>query len=69
MIDNLIHSFANDIQNGIPILPFYGDKKDEELLYLTEVMKGLRSFMNCKGFVQDKFRVKEFYAHLSKAAH
>ncbi len=40
MIDNSILSFAYHLDNGIPIIPFYDDKKDIELknitLYLLE---------------------------------
>ena len=27
-----------DLGNGIPIIPFYDDKNDKELLYLTEYL-------------------------------
>jgi hypothetical protein len=28
IIDNFIHSFAYQLQNGIPIVPFYMEKDD-----------------------------------------
>jgi Dullard-like phosphatase family protein len=34
IVDNKLISFAYQIENGIPILPFYGDKNDTELKYL-----------------------------------
>ena len=34
IVDNLLHSFGLQIDNGIPILEFTGNKKDEELRYL-----------------------------------
>jgi len=34
MIDNASHSFGAQINNGIPILPFYDDKDDKELLHI-----------------------------------
>jgi len=41
MIDNLMHSFGLQIENGIPILEWKGDKTDTELrdiqYYLIEV--------------------------------
>jgi CTD small phosphatase-like protein 2 len=33
-IDNLVHSFGLQLENGIPILEFTGDKNDEELKYI-----------------------------------
>ena len=34
IIDNLTHSFGLQVDNGIPILNFHGNKKDTELKYI-----------------------------------
>ena len=34
IVDNSVFSFAYQIDNGIPIIPFYNDKTDEEMLHL-----------------------------------
>jgi CTD small phosphatase-like protein 2 len=34
IVDNSVYSFAFQIENGIPIIPFYNDKEDEEMLHL-----------------------------------
>lgn len=34
IVDNSVYSFAYQIENGIPIIPFYSDKEDEEMLHL-----------------------------------
>lgn len=34
IIDNAVYSFGFQLDNGIPILPFYDDKSDEEMLHL-----------------------------------
>lgn len=34
LVDNSALSFAFNVNNGIPILPFYDDKQDEELKHL-----------------------------------
>ena len=31
LIDNSCYSFCKNLNNGIPIIPFYNDKKDTEL--------------------------------------
>ena len=35
IIDNSALSFGMNVNNGIPILPFYDNKEDEELRHLT----------------------------------
>ena len=35
IVDNSVYSFAFQIDNGIPIIPFYDDKADEEMLHLV----------------------------------
>ena len=34
-MDNSVYSFAFQIDNGIPIIPFYDEKTDEEMLQLV----------------------------------
>lgn len=34
LVDNALYSFYFQLENGIPILPFYSNKKDSELLKL-----------------------------------
>ena len=41
IIDNCVGGFANQLKNGIPILPFVGDQKDQELLLLKEYILNL----------------------------
>ena len=35
IVDNSVFSFASQIDNGIPIIPYYSDKQDEEMLHLV----------------------------------
>ena len=41
IIDNSAYSFAFQIDNGIPIIPFYDDKNDEEMLHLMSYLESL----------------------------
>jgi len=44
IIDNAVYSFGYQLENGIPILPFYKDKNDEELLHLIYYLRCLTQF-------------------------
>ena len=46
IVDNTVYSFAFHIDNGIPIVPFYDDKSDEEMLHLIY-------YLNCLATVTD----------------
>lgn len=41
IVDNAVLCFSLQIENGIPILPFYSDKNDDELLHLLFYLKSL----------------------------
>jgi CTD small phosphatase-like protein 2 len=38
IVDNLVHSFGLQLDNGIPILDFTGNKHDRELLGLEKIL-------------------------------
>ena len=42
IIDNSALSFAFNVNNGIPILPFFDNPEDEELRHLTFYLKCLQ---------------------------
>ena len=42
IIDNAVYSFANNLDNGIPIIPFYENYKDQELKYLLTYLESLK---------------------------
>lgn len=41
LVDNSVYSFAYQLDNGIPILSYYDDPNDEELLHLMFYVKCL----------------------------
>lgn len=41
IVDNSALSFAFNVRNGIPILPFYDNMQDEELKHLSYYLKCL----------------------------
>ena len=38
LVDNASYSFGYQLDNGIPIIPFYNDKNDKELLHLIQYL-------------------------------
>jgi CTD small phosphatase-like protein 2 len=38
LVDNLAHSFGFQLENGVPILEWHNDKKDQELKYLKDYL-------------------------------
>ena len=39
IVDNASYSFGYQLDNGIPIIPFYNDRNDKELLHLIQYLK------------------------------
>jgi len=39
LVDNSIFSCALQLDNGVPVLPFFFDQEDRELLFLQEYLK------------------------------
>ena len=52
LVDNLVYSFAGDLDRGIHILNFYDDKTDKELQYLTEALEKMKPFMDVGEFLE-----------------
>lgn len=67
MLDNFIYSFSLDIENGVPIKPYYRGKDDYELEYLTEKLSEIKNepeTTNLVDFVNKVLNLDEFYKFL-----
>ena len=42
IVDNQVYSFANQLENGVPIIPFIDNKKDDQLEKLRHYLKRFR---------------------------
>lgn len=58
-VDNLAQSFANDLENGIPIRPYTSGKSDCELYYLANILEEVNSNTDCIEFLERKFDIKK----------
>ena len=43
LVDNSVFSFAFQLENGVPIIPYYDDPMDTELYHLMSYMQDVRS--------------------------
>lgn len=50
LIDNASYSYAWQVDNGVPILPFYENKKDTELKDLQDYLMGLRTCQDIRDY-------------------
>ena len=39
IVDNAVYSFGNQLENGVPIIPFYNDPEDAELIHLAHYLQ------------------------------
>jgi len=60
LIDNAAYSFGMQIENGIPIIPFYDNKEDQELLHLIPYLKFLTSVNDLREINKQTFKLHMF---------
>ena len=48
IVDNNIYSFAFNLENGIPILNYMGDKQDDQLIKIAEYLRHLKGAKNLR---------------------
>lgn len=59
LIDNAVHSFGFQVNNGIPMVPFYNDKNDREMIYLTHYLKGLVNLQDMRPMLKSTFWIEK----------
>jgi Dullard-like phosphatase family protein len=59
IIDNSVLSFAFQLDNGIPILPFYDNYDDNELLFLKNYLCDISNSLDLR--IENKARIKMDY--------
>ena len=43
IIDNAVYSFGYQLDNGIPMIPFYDNRSDKELVLLMQYLESLEN--------------------------
>mmetsp|Transcript_5106 Transcript_5106/g.4669 ORF Transcript_5106/g.4669 Transcript_5106/m.4669 type:complete len:100 (-) Transcript_5106:391-690(-) len=59
LIDNAVYSFGFQLENGIPIIPFYNNADDEELLHLVNYIQSLLEFDDMREQNGNIFKLRE----------
>jgi CTD small phosphatase-like protein 2 len=63
IVDNLVHSFAFQLDNGVPILEFLANKKDRELYYLGEKLSLLAKSQDVRKDIKKFYNIHEVLEH------
>lgn len=58
MVDNLVHSFGLQIDNGIPILEFIDNQKDEELKFVESILMDLKDVDDVRPYLDKRLQLK-----------
>lgn len=62
LVDNSVHSFGLQLANGIPIVPFYDDGQDQELVHLASYVLSLANVENLVSVNSATFKLEELKA-------
>ena len=60
LIDNASYSYAWQIDNGIPILPFYDNKDDRELIELEKYLKNMIGVSDIREYNRNNLKLHLF---------
>ena len=66
LVDNAFYSFGFQIDNGIPILPFFRDKEDSELMDLSDFLLTIKSEGDLRSPLMDYFRGDLYLRYMGK---
>lgn len=59
LLDNYVHSFAFNIDNGIPILEWRNDPEDDEFLHMIDYFRELSTCEDTRKFNREKLKLYE----------
>lgn len=60
LVDNAAYSFGNQIQNGIPIIPYYNNKEDMELKSLMPYLRVLAESKDLTEVIRQTFKLEQY---------
>ncbi|CAD8171913.1 unnamed protein product [Paramecium octaurelia] len=60
LVDNASYSFSKQIENGVPIIAYYDNKEDQELLHLENYLLNFRHVKDVRDLNQKQLKLKQF---------
>jgi hypothetical protein len=60
-IDNYVYSFAFQLENGIPVVPFWGDPHDNELIKIIRYLKFVYPMEDMRVHNEQVFQLKKIF--------
>ncbi|CAD8196949.1 unnamed protein product [Paramecium pentaurelia] len=64
IVDNLTHSFGFQLENGIPILEWTDDEKDQELKYLVDYLIEASQYEDVRDYNRQKLKLYELIDYI-----
>lgn len=61
IVDNYVYSFAFQLENGIPIVPFFGDKEDAEMIKVIRYIESIHDKNDLRHPNTKIFNLKKIY--------
>jgi hypothetical protein len=58
-VDNSVLAFGLHLDNGIPIVPFYNDPEDDEMIHLMKFLDSLEDFPDVREPIKKSFHLSE----------
>ena len=59
LVDNLVHSFGLQIENGIPILQYLKGREDKELVGLETMLTEMAEVEDVRDYLRNKLQLKK----------
>jgi len=59
IIDDNVYSFAFHLENGVPIVPFFGDKDDKEMIKVIKYLKSIEDKEDIRVINNEVFQLKK----------
>ena len=60
IVDNATYSFALQLENGVPIIPYYENKEDDELKILIAYLKSMAGVPDIREANKNHLKFHEF---------
>jgi len=61
IVDNFVYSFAFHLENGVPIVPFFGNKDDIEMLRVARYLSQISYKKDIRSINDKVFQLKKIY--------